>query len=56
MELCAPMMGFGNWNTKGSMKIDVEWQIYSPQRKTLIGTVQSFGSHEIKWHPRRHEK
>ncbi len=46
-EMCAPWGGFGNWNLKGSMKMDVEWQVYSPARKTLIGTVQTQGSMNI---------
>ncbi len=45
--LCAPMSGFGNWDTKGSMRMDVEWQIYSPARRSLIGTIETKGSAEI---------
>lgn len=47
-DICAPMSGFGNFDAKGSMKMDVEWQIYSPARKSLIGTVETQGSTELK--------
>lgn len=46
-QFCAPLSGFGNWNLKGSMRMDVEWQIYSPARRTLIGTVNTEGSAKI---------
>ncbi|MDH3692715.1 MAG: serine protease [Gammaproteobacteria bacterium] len=47
-KFCAPMAGFGNWNLKGSMRMDVEWQVYSPARRTLIGTIETQGSADIK--------
>ena len=47
-DMCAPMAGFGNFDVKGSMKMDVEWQVYSPARKSLIGTVETQGSTELK--------
>ena len=47
-QLCAPNAGFGNWNLKGSMRIDVEWQVYSPARRTLIGKINTQGSAELK--------
>ena len=47
-DMCAPLAGFGNHNVKGSMKMDVEWQVYSPARKSLIGTVETQGSTELK--------
>ncbi len=46
-KLCAPWLGFGNPDTQGSMQLEVEWQVYSPQRKTLIGTLITKGSHVI---------
>ena len=47
-NMCAPWAGYGNWDMKGSMNMAVEWQIYSPARKKLIGTVSSSGSHVLK--------
>ena len=47
-NLCAPNSGFGDWRTNGSMNMSVEWQVYSPARKTLIGTIQTQGSMTIK--------
>lgn len=41
-------MGLKNWDMKGSMTINVEWQIYSPARHSLIGTIETTGSAEIK--------
>lgn len=43
-EFCAPMSGYGNWNLKGSMRMDVEWQVYSPARRSLLGTINTEGS------------
>ncbi|MCH8945283.1 MAG: trypsin-like peptidase domain-containing protein [Proteobacteria bacterium] len=48
VQLCAPNSGFGNWNLKGSMRMDVEWQVYSPARRTLIGKIDTQGSAELK--------
>lgn len=47
-NLCAPNSGFGNWDAYGSMKIGVEWQVYSPAKRTLIGTVNTKGSANIE--------
>ncbi len=47
-ELCAPNSGFGNWNMKGSLKLGIEWQVYSPARRTLIGSIKTEGSAELK--------
>ena len=46
-ELCMPFAGFGNFNKKGSMRMDVEWQIYSPARRSLIGKIDTQGSMQI---------
>ena len=43
-QFCAPMAGYGNWDMKGSMKMEVEWQVYSPARRQLIGTFETEGS------------
>ena len=48
ISLCAPKAGFGNWDTMGSMRMEVEWQIYSPARRSLIGTIETAGSVETK--------
>ena len=47
-QLCAPNAGFYNYDLKGSMRMDVEWQVYSPARRQLIGTVTTSGSAELK--------
>ncbi|MDJ0750434.1 MAG: trypsin-like peptidase domain-containing protein [Woeseiaceae bacterium] len=47
-QFCAPKSGFGDWDLKGSMRMDVEWQVYSPARRSLIGTIETQGSAEIK--------
>lgn len=46
-SMCAPLSGFGNWNIKGSMKIEVDWQVYSPAKRELIGTINTLGSVKI---------
>lgn len=46
--VCYPMTGFGNFtDAKGSMRIDVDWQIYNPARKEIIGELSSSGSAEV---------
>lgn len=47
-QLCAPQSGFLNYDLKGSMRMDVEWQVYSPARRQLIGMVETSGSAEEK--------
>ncbi len=47
-KFCAPMSGLGNWDLKGSLRMDVEWQVYSPARRTLLGIIETQGSAEIK--------
>ena len=47
-NMCAPGAGYGNWDMKGSMNMAIEWQIYSPARKKLIGTLNTKGSHVLK--------
>ena len=42
------LMGLKHWDMNGSMTINVEWQIYSPARHSLIGTIETTGSAEIK--------
>jgi S1-C subfamily serine protease len=46
--ICFPYSGFGNFMSNGSMRLKVEWQIYNPARKTIIGTVNTAGSAIIK--------
>ena len=46
-KFCAPGSGFGNWDTKGSMRMTVEWQVYSPARRSLIGKITTEGSAEV---------
>ena len=44
-NLCYQNAGFGDWeNAKGSMKIGVNWQIYNPARREIIGEVSTEGS------------
>ena len=43
-EFCAPLAGFGNWKMKGSLRMEVEWQVYSPSRRELIGKIETEGS------------
>ena len=47
LSLCAPYSGFNNWDTTGSMRMEVEWQVYSPARRSLIGTIETAGSAEM---------
>jgi S1-C subfamily serine protease len=47
-QLCAPNGGFGNFDLKGSMRMKVEWQVYSPARRSLIGKIVTEGSSEQK--------
>jgi len=46
--ICMPYSGWGSFKTNGSMRIGVEWQIYNPARKELIGKVNTKGSALIK--------
>lgn len=46
-EVCAPLSGYGNWDVKGSMRMEVEWQVYSPARRTLIGKISTQGSSKL---------
>jgi len=48
LSVCAPGAGFYDYRLRGSMNMNVEWQIYNPLRKELIGTVQTKGSADIK--------
>ena len=43
-EFCAPNSAFGDWSINGSLNMSVEWQVYSPARKKLIGSVNTQGS------------
>ncbi len=44
-NLCYLNAGFGDWETaKGSMKIAVDWQLYNPARREIIGEVSTEGS------------
>ena len=45
---CAPMSGFGDWDLKGSLHMNVEWQVYSPARRALLGVIETEGSAETK--------
>ena len=45
---CAPMAGFGDWDLNGSLRMNVEWQVYSPARRTLLGVIETAGSAETK--------
>ncbi len=47
-SMCAPSAGFGNWDLKGSMRMDVEWQVYSPAARSLIGKIDTQGSSILK--------
>ena len=42
--ICYPLIGWGNYDSKGSMRMAVEWQIYNPARKEIIGTLNTSGS------------
>lgn len=47
MNLCYVNAGFGDFsNAKGSSRIKVDWQIYNPARKEIIGEVTTEGSSE----------
>lgn len=46
-KMCQPNAGFFNYDVKGSMNMVVEWQVYSPARKSLIGSMDTKGSHEL---------
>jgi len=48
LSVCAPGSGFYDYRLNGSMNMNVEWQIYNPLRRELIGTVRSKGSANIK--------
>jgi len=47
-NMCALNAGFGDWKMTGSMRMDVEWQVYSPATRSLIGKIDTQGSSVIK--------
>jgi S1-C subfamily serine protease len=47
-SICYPLIGWGNYDSKGSMRLAVEWQIYNPARKEIIGTLKTSGSALLK--------
>ena len=47
MNICYPLTGFGNFiDANGSASLTVEWQVYNPLRKEIIGKIKTDGSHE----------
>ena len=49
MNLCYPLTGWGNFtDAKGSASMEVEWQIYNPMRKEIIGKIITKGSDETE--------
>ena len=48
-NVCYPMAGFGDFrNGTGEMFMKVEWQLYSPRTKKVIGSIRTEGGSEIK--------
>lgn len=48
-NICYPMAGFGDFSSsKGAMRLSAEWQIYSPFTKSIIKTITTEGSTEVK--------
>ena len=47
-NVCMPMVGLGNLDKKGALRMDVDWQIYNPARKEIIGELETSGSYELK--------
>ena len=48
-NVCYPMAGFGDYrNGTGEMFMKVEWQLYSPRTKKVIGSIRTEGGTEIK--------
>lgn len=47
-NVCMPMVGFGNFDKKGALRMDVEWQIFNPARREIIGELVTSGSYELK--------
>lgn len=44
-NVCYLNAGFGDWyHAKGAMRITVDWQIYNPARKEIIGEISTDGS------------
>ena len=44
-NVCYLNSGLGDWNNaKGAMRITVDWQIYNPARKEIIGEISTGGS------------
>jgi len=43
-EQCSQSAIVGDVTVKGSIRIDVEWQVYSPAKRSLIGTIRTKGS------------
>jgi serine protease Do len=46
-DICTPMSGFGNFDQKGSLRMSVDWQIYNPARREIIGELTTLGSHKL---------
>jgi len=43
-NICYPLIGWGSFDATGSMIMSVEWQIYNPARREIIGTIFTEGS------------
>ena len=44
-NMCFPNSNYGGYSSAhGSLNMEVEWQVYSPARKTLIGSITTKGS------------
>lgn len=48
-NICYPYSGLGDISSsKGAMRLAAEWQIYSPATKSIIATIETEGSTEVK--------
>jgi S1-C subfamily serine protease len=48
-NMCFPKSKYGNYSSAlGSLSMEVEWQVYSPARKSLIGSIKTKGSTVLK--------
>lgn len=46
-NICAPNAGFNVFSERGEMHIAIDWQVYSPARKQLLGEITTEGSSKI---------
>jgi S1-C subfamily serine protease len=48
MDYCMPLIGYGDTGIRGTIRLDVEWQVYSSLQKTVLAKIQTHGTASFK--------